>query len=97
MSENEQINLGFRLSFSVLAGIAMPRATSLPRPLQAHFGHSCRWRRFVLRSRLANFLRHVLAIGLFLERSGFDPNPGPFVARAPSRLLLPIAIGVEMF
>src|SRR5258707_12227785 len=90
MSENEQINSWLSFGLAFVGGYCDAAGYVLARTFTGHItgtlvlaaisvaGHD--WR---------SFLRHVLAIVLFLSGVMFTLVPDPFIAKAPSRFLLP--------
>src|SRR6266481_3574979 len=97
MSENEQINSWLSFGLAFVGGYCDAAGYALARTFTGHItgtlvlaaisvaGHD--WR---------SFLRHVLAIVLFLSGVIFILVPDRFIAKAPSRFLLPIVMGVEI-
>ncbi len=97
MSENEQINSWLSFGLAFVGGYCDAAGYVLARTFTGHItgtlvlaaisvaGHD--WR---------SFLRHVLAIVLFLSGVIFILVPDRFIAKAPSRFLLPIVMGVEI-
>src|SRR5258708_12029970 len=97
MSENEQINSWLSFGLAFVGGYCDAAGYVLARTFTGHItgtlvlaaisvaGHD--WR---------SFLRHVFAIVLFLSGVNFILAPDPFIAKAPSLFLLPIAIVVQI-
>src|SRR5882762_4531880 len=97
MSENHQIDSWLSFGLAFVGGYCDAAGYVLARTFTGHItgtlvlaaisvaGHD--WR---------TFLRHLLAIALFLSGVDLIVLSDRFVAKAPSRFLLPIVMGVEI-